>query len=145
MVEVDALQFEVEPAALELLPMRLLRSQDLLALGVANDFLFVASWRPTDEDLLSHLRAVTGRPVMMVWSEREAIEARLDRLDGYAPAVSPEAQWRAKQHLPADKAPPAMPHAGPPQICTHPGQQLTHAKRLGQVVVGTGIQCSNFV
>ena len=95
-VEVDALHFSLGVGTLELLPMHLLRSQHLLVLGVADDLLFVASWRPTDHDLLLHLRAVTGRHVMLAWAARDAIVARLNLLDTRAPQLATPVQVRAR-------------------------------------------------
>ena len=95
-VEVDALHFALDASTLELLPMRLLRSQDLLVLGEADALLLVASWRPTDEDLLLHLRAVTGRQVMLVWAARDAIVARLDLRDSRTPQLAAPTQVRAR-------------------------------------------------
>jgi type II secretory ATPase GspE/PulE/Tfp pilus assembly ATPase PilB-like protein len=123
-VEVDALHFMLEPGAADLLPMRLLRSQDLLVLGVANDHLLVATWRPTDDDLLAHLRAVTGRPVMMLWSDRDSIVARLDHLDHAAPIPAPETQYRQQQHHALQHPQPTLDHA---HAAPFPGLSADHA------------------
>lgn len=91
-VEVDAAHFEVPVDASEILSVRTLRANDLLLLGSANDMLFIASWCPTSEDMHNQLCALTGRQVMMVWADREAIARRLDRLDPNAPQIAPEAK-----------------------------------------------------
>lgn len=90
-VEVDAAHFDLPPHASEILSLRTLRTNDLLLLGSVNDILFFASWCPTSEDLHNQLCALTGRQVMMVWADREAIARRLDRLDPNTPQIGPEA------------------------------------------------------
>lgn len=90
-VEIDAAHFDVPADTSEMLSMRTLRAHDLLVLGSANDMLFIASWCPTSEDMHNQLCALTGRQVMMVWADRDAITNRLDRLDPNAPQMAPEA------------------------------------------------------
>ncbi len=98
-VEVDAASFELPASAFDLLPLRVLRARDMLFLGEADEMLIVASWFPTSEDLHGYLCALTGRSVRMVWAERDAISARLDRLDPHAPLHSP---GHANQKAPGD-------------------------------------------
>lgn len=90
-VEIDATHFDIPNNAFDLVPLRTLRAHDLLVLGTSNDLLFVASWCPTNEDLHSYLRGCTGRSVLMVWAERQAIADRLNSLDPHRPMASPEA------------------------------------------------------
>lgn len=98
-VEVDAASFELPANAFDLLSLRVLRARDMLFLGEADEMLIVASWFPTSEDLHSYLCALTGRSVRMVWAERDAISARLDRLDPHAPLHLP---GHANQNAPGD-------------------------------------------
>lgn len=93
-VEVDAAAFEISPEAFAMLPLRTQRTQDLLCLGDVEGIVYVASWCPTSEDLHGHLRALTGRSVMLVWAAREAIAARVNSLDPNAPHVAPEAKGK---------------------------------------------------
>ena len=105
-VEVDAARFDIPVNAFDLIPLRTLRAHDLLVLGTANDLLFVASWCPTNEDVHNQLQGFTGRNVMMVWAEREAIADRLNSLDPHNPLLSPEAANRlhsASPHIEAAK------------------------------------------
>ena len=89
-VEVDAARFELPANALELLPIRTLRALDLLVLGESEGMLVVASWCPTSEDVHGHLCALTGRSLLMVWADREAIASRISQIDPLAPQKSPE-------------------------------------------------------
>ncbi|MEO7106599.1 MAG: ATPase, T2SS/T4P/T4SS family, partial [Rhodoferax sp.] len=89
-VEVDAEHFVISPESFALLPLRVQRAQDLLCLGEVEGLLYVASWCPTHEDLHGHLCALTGRSVMLVWADRDAISARLTSLDPNAPQIAPE-------------------------------------------------------
>ncbi len=89
-VEVDVAHFSISNEAFALLPLRIQRAQDLLCLGEADGLLYVASWCPTNDDLHAHLCALTGRSVLLVWAEREAIAARLNSLDPNAPQIAPE-------------------------------------------------------
>jgi len=80
-VEVDAARFEIPPNALDIIPLDALRMHDLLYLGEIDKLLFIASWRPTGEDMHSHLFALTSRSVRVVWADRDAIVQRLGRMD----------------------------------------------------------------
>lgn len=89
LVEVDAARFELPASALGLLPLRTLRAHGMLFLGEGHETLMVASWRPTSDELHRELCALTGRSVTLVWADRAAIEARLDRIDPRAPLCPP--------------------------------------------------------
>ena len=80
-VEVEALGFEVERQAFEVLPLRQAHAHTVLPLGTANDQFFVASWSPTSSDLQHTLSTATGHTVALVWGSREAIERRLEVQD----------------------------------------------------------------
>ena len=88
--EIDAAHFMLPQQAFDVQLLNTMRQQELLFLGEADDVLFVATWYPTDEAMHSRLRALTGRSVHMVWGERQAIAARLERMDPLAPQQSPE-------------------------------------------------------
>lgn len=77
LVEVDAAQFELDRHAFDVLPLREARWHDVLPLGPALDHFFVASWKPTSQELRQQLCTVTGHAVLTVWGSREAIEERL--------------------------------------------------------------------
>ncbi len=89
-VEVDAARFSISSEAFALLPLRVQRAQDLLCLGEVDGILYVASWCPTNDDLHGHLCALTGRSILLVWAERDAIAARVNSLDPNAPQTAPE-------------------------------------------------------
>lgn len=89
LVEVDAACFELPVSALGPLPLRTLRAHGMLFLGEGDESLMVATWNPTSDDLHRELCALTGRSVTLVWADREAIEARLDRLEASAPPCPP--------------------------------------------------------
>lgn len=89
-VEVDAANFKLPANAFDILPLRTLRAHDLLFLGDVNETLVVATWFPTNEDLHRSLCTLTSRSVMMAWADRDALSARLDRLDPFAPLQAPE-------------------------------------------------------
>ncbi len=89
-VEVNAADFDVSAHAFAMVPLRTQRAHDLLCLGEADGMLYVASWCPTSDDLHAHLCALTGRSVMLVWADRDAIVARVNRLDPNAPQPPPE-------------------------------------------------------
>ena len=80
-VEVEALGFEVERDAFELLPLSRAHAHGVLPLGMAADQLFVASPVPTSADLQRELCSATGHTVSLVWASREAIERRLELQD----------------------------------------------------------------
>lgn len=90
LAEVDAACFELPAKALDLLPLRTLRAHGMLFLGEGRESLMVASWNPTSDDLHRELCALTGRSVTLVWADRDAIEARLDRMDASVPCRPPE-------------------------------------------------------
>ena len=56
-----------------------MRAHDLLFPGEADEALFMATWYPTGENMRKRLRNLSGRSVRMVWADREAITARLER------------------------------------------------------------------
>ncbi len=112
LVEVDAARFDITPTAFALLPLRTQRTHDLLCLGEADGILYVASWCPTSDDLHAHLCALTGHTVMLVWAARDAIVARVNRLDPNAPQQAPETGAHPK-HAGADAtASPSLHFAG---------------------------------
>jgi len=78
-IEVDASGFEIDAHAFGLVPLRVQRSLDCLLLGENEGFIYAASWSPTREDMRARLSAMTSRAVMLVWGERDAIAARLER------------------------------------------------------------------
>ena len=75
---VDVVRFGVLPNAFQALSLRDAHNFDVVPLGLANERLFIASWRPTDYDLTHQLREKTGHTVMLVWASSEAIAARLE-------------------------------------------------------------------
>jgi hypothetical protein len=81
LVEVDALHFEIDRQALDLMPLRLARQYAVLPLGMIDELFFVASARPTNEELHHQLQlAMGGRSMPMVWASEDAITRRLDLL-----------------------------------------------------------------
>ncbi|MBK9346675.1 MAG: type II/IV secretion system protein [Burkholderiales bacterium] len=99
-VEVDAARFDITAAAFAILPLRTQRTHDLLCLGEADGMLYVASWCPTSVDLHAHLCALTGHTVVLVWAARDAIVARVNRMDPNAPQQAPEALAKARHAAP---------------------------------------------
>ncbi len=101
-VEVEALGFEVERGAFDILPLRVAHAHTVLPLGMAADRFLVASWTPTSGDLHRALCSCTGHTVELVWASREAIERRLEVQDRVeraahahsAPAIVEEARRR---------------------------------------------------
>lgn len=94
LVEVEALGFEVEHNAFDILPLRKAHALHVVPLGMANDQFFVASCAPTSTELHHQLCSQTGHSVSLVWASREAIERRLelqDRIEhsghGHSPAA----------------------------------------------------------
>jgi type II secretory ATPase GspE/PulE/Tfp pilus assembly ATPase PilB-like protein len=85
-VEIEALGFEVERNAFELLSLSQARAHGVLPLGMAADQLFVASSTPTRGDVQRSLCSATGHTVSLVWASREAIERRLELQDRVARA-----------------------------------------------------------
>ncbi|TNF61832.1 MAG: hypothetical protein EP306_05450 [Burkholderiales bacterium] len=81
LVEVDALNFEMERHALEIMPLPLARQYGVLPLGMVDELFFVACAKPTSEDLHHQLQtAMGGRSMPMVWASEDAISRRLDLL-----------------------------------------------------------------
>lgn len=80
-VEVDVAGFDIAPKTFDILPVHILRKHELLLLGEMKETLVIASWCPTSEDLHSHLFMLTSRNVRVVWGERDAIVARLERME----------------------------------------------------------------
>jgi type II secretory ATPase GspE/PulE/Tfp pilus assembly ATPase PilB-like protein len=89
-VEVDAANFMLPDRAFGVQLLRKMRTYDLLFLGETSETLFVATWYPTDEKMHNRLRTLAGRNVRMVWADRDAIAARLERMDPLAPKQAPE-------------------------------------------------------
>ena len=92
-VEVDAARFMLADMAFDVQLLNKMRNHDLLFLGEDCDMLFIATWNPTDEEMHRQLCTLTGRSVRLVWADREAIAARLQRMDPLAP------QWNSGHDL----------------------------------------------
>ncbi len=93
-VEVEALGFEVERNAFDILPLRQAHAHTVVPLGMANEQFFVASCTPTSSELQHALCTVTAHTVSLVWSSRDAIERRLevqDHIERAGHSHSPEA------------------------------------------------------
>lgn len=86
-VEIDAAKFQLPAGLPEAIPLRTLRAQDLLVLGEIDGLMVVASWCPTSDEVHSHLCALTGRNIMMVWADRDSIAKRVEELDSHAPPL----------------------------------------------------------
>jgi len=81
LVEIDALNFEIDKHALDVMPLSLARQYAVLPLGMIDELFFVASAKPTSEDLHHQLQlAMDGRSMPMVWASDDAITRRLDLL-----------------------------------------------------------------
>ena len=89
-VEVDAAHFMLPARAFDVQLLRKMRAHDLLFLGEADDTIYMATWYPTDETMRNRLRSLTSRSVRLVWADRDAIAARLERMDPQAPMKAPE-------------------------------------------------------
>ena len=89
-VEVDAANFMLPDRAFDVQLLRKMRTHDLLFLGETGETLYMANWYPTDEKMHNRLRSLTSRSVRMVWADRDAIVARLERMDPLAPKQAPE-------------------------------------------------------
>ena len=89
-VEVDAAHFMLPARAFDVQLLRKMRAHDLLFLGEADDTIYMATWYPTDEKMRNRLRSLTSRSVRLVWADRDAIAARLERMDPQAPMKAPE-------------------------------------------------------
>lgn len=84
LVEIDALSFRIERHALEMMPLPLARRYGVLPLGMIDELFFVASGKPTSEDLHHQLQvAMGGRSMPMVWASEDAISRRLDLLGAH--------------------------------------------------------------
>lgn len=111
-VEVEALGFEIERGAFDILPLRQAHAHTVLPLGMASDQFFVASPAPTSADLQRALCAATGHRVALVWASREAIERRLEVQDRVeragrthsAPVIVDEARRSLASHGVGDAA-----------------------------------------
>jgi type II secretory ATPase GspE/PulE/Tfp pilus assembly ATPase PilB-like protein len=93
-VEVEALGFEVERNAFDILPLRQAHAHTVVPLGMANEQFFVASCAPTSSELQHTLCTATGHTVSLVWASRDAIERRLevqDHIERAGHSHSPEA------------------------------------------------------
>lgn len=89
-VEVDAAHFMLPDHVFDAQLLQKMRAHDLLFLGEADETLIVATWYPTDETMRNRLRSLTSRSVRLVWADRDAIAARLERMDPHAPMMAPE-------------------------------------------------------
>jgi type II secretory ATPase GspE/PulE/Tfp pilus assembly ATPase PilB-like protein len=103
-VEVDAASFMLPEWAFDVQLLHKMHHHDLLFLGEADETLFIASWHPTDEDMHHHLCTLTGRSVRVVWADRDAIAARLERMDPLAPKWAPEHDMLAAHQVFVRKA-----------------------------------------
>ncbi len=93
-VEIEALGFDVERNAFDILPLRQAHAHTVVPLGMANEQFFVASCAPTSSELQHALCTATGHTVSLVWASRDAIERRLEVQDSIERAGhghSPEA------------------------------------------------------
>jgi type II secretory ATPase GspE/PulE/Tfp pilus assembly ATPase PilB-like protein len=75
--EVDALNFQIEPAAFERLPLKMASSHEVLPLGSIDGLLYVAAANPMDHDLERQLRVLANCSVSLVWAARTQIVQRL--------------------------------------------------------------------
>ncbi|WP_051675842.1 GspE/PulE family protein [Polaromonas glacialis] len=113
-VEVDAAHFVLPQRTFDVQLLRKMRAHDLLFLGEADDTIYMATWYPTDETMRNRLRSLTSRSVRLVWADRDAIAARLERMDPQAPMKAPEHDMlQAHQAFirKASSTPPAATHA----------------------------------
>lgn len=79
--EIDALTFETDPKALEVLSLDQARQYGVLPLGMIDELFFVAASKPTSDELQHQLQVATGgRSMPMVWAAADAIDRRLDQL-----------------------------------------------------------------
>ena len=93
-VEIEALGFDVERNAFDILPLRQAHAHTVVPLGMANEQFFVASCAPTSSELQHALCTATGHTVSLVWASRDAIERRLevqDSIERAGHSHSPEA------------------------------------------------------
>lgn len=108
-VAVDAANFELPQQAFSIQVLKILRAEDLLYLGEADEMLVVASWRPCDESFHEHMRMLTGRSIRLVWAARAAIAARLEHLTPLTPQQAAERgklkPWEAARPGRIDAAP----------------------------------------
>ena len=118
LVEIDALTFELEKNALDILPLRIAHAHGVVPLGMANEQFFVASWAPSSEEMYHQLCSLTAHSVGLVWASRESIERRLQLLDlspigGHGlqilPALDPGALVTMASHPPTTTSQPPMP------------------------------------
>ncbi len=101
--EVNASQFQVEPAALERLNWSAALSHHVLPLGVANGVLYVAAPAPIRRELELQLGLIADCLVSLVWAPKEQIDRRL-ALENHAqmPQGSGTAIKFDPQHRPDD-------------------------------------------
>ena len=118
LVEIDALAFELDKEALDILPLRIAHAHVVVPLGMANEQFFVASWAPASETLYHELCSLTGHSVGLVWASRESIERRLEWLERSAvggqglqvlPALDPGALGPSTSHASAAEGHAPMP------------------------------------
>ncbi len=134
-VEVEALGFEVERNAFDILPLRQAHAHTVVPLGMANEQFFVASCTPTSSELQHALCTVTGHTVSLVWSGRDAIERRLevqDHIERAGHSHSPEAIVAEvrRRLLPAQ----------PVGVDHHPSADLEDMVTQALVEVGSGVE-----
>lgn len=80
--EIDALTFEIDPKALDVVSIDQARLYGVLPLGMVDELFFVAASKPTSDELQRQLQVATGgRSMPMVWAAADAIDRRLDQLD----------------------------------------------------------------
>ena len=89
-VEVDAAHFMLPDRTFDVQLLRKIRAHVLLFLGEADDTIYMATSYPADEKMRNRLRSLTSRGVRLVWADRDAIAARLERMDPQAPIKAPE-------------------------------------------------------
>ncbi len=134
-VEVEALGFEVERNAFDILPLRQAHAHTVVPLGMANEQFFVASCTPTSSELQHALCTVTGHTVSLVWASRDAIERRLevqDHIERAGHSHSPEAIVAEvrRRLLPAQ----------PVGVDHHPSADLEDMVTQALVEVGSGVE-----
>jgi type II secretory ATPase GspE/PulE/Tfp pilus assembly ATPase PilB-like protein len=134
LVEVEALGFEADPRAFDVLPLRQAHALHVVPLGMANEQFVVASCAPTSDALHQQLCTLTAHSVSLVWASREAIERRLELQDqiahsGHAHSPS-ELIEEVRRHL--------APRFSSPDARQTPG--LEDLVLQAMLEVGTGVE-----
>jgi type II secretory ATPase GspE/PulE/Tfp pilus assembly ATPase PilB-like protein len=77
--EISALDFEIEPKALDRLPLKVASSHEVLPLGWLDGTLVVASPHPMNQEVERQIRVLTNCSVILVWAGKSQILQRLFR------------------------------------------------------------------